>query len=62
MGNFSIWRGDGIAHIAVLEGRVPAWAGVWFSVFPTAETLLAQAVAALLVIGSFFGARRLQAA
>ncbi len=33
------------------------WIGLWFSVFPTVETLLAQAVAALLVVGSYFAAR-----
>jgi hypothetical protein len=32
--------------------------GLWFSVFPTVETLLAQALAALLVIGSYFVASR----
>ena len=33
------------------------WIGVWFSVFPTVETLVAQAVAALLVVGSYFVVR-----
>ena len=37
----------------------PAWTGVWFSLFPTLETLAAQALAATIVIGSFFGARRM---
>ncbi len=36
----------------------PAWMGLWFSVFPTVETLLAQTVAALLVLGSYIVARR----
>ena len=36
----------------------PDWMGVWFSFYPTVETLSAQAVAALLVIGSYFIARR----
>jgi high-affinity iron transporter len=36
---------------------IPAWMGLWFSVFPTVETLVAQAVAAVLVIGSYFLAR-----
>jgi high-affinity iron transporter len=36
---------------------IPDWAGVWFSVFPTVETLAAQLLAALLVIGSYFAAR-----
>jgi high-affinity iron transporter len=37
-----------------LDARLPAWAGVWLSVFPTVETLAAQAVAASLVLLSFF--------
>lgn len=37
---------------------IPAWMGLWFSVFPTVETLVAQGIAALLVIGSYFMARR----
>jgi len=36
---------------------IPPWMGIWFSVFPTVETLAAQAVAALLVAGSYFAAR-----
>ncbi len=36
---------------------VPPWMGLWFSIFPTVETLAAQAVAALLVAGSYFAAR-----
>ncbi|MEO7084038.1 MAG: FTR1 family protein [Gemmatimonadaceae bacterium] len=44
--------------IAVLNGRVPGWAGLWFSVFPTVQTLGMQALAALLVIGSYVAARR----
>lgn len=41
-----------------LANLTPDWMGVWFSVYPTIETLSAQAVAALLVIGSYFVARR----
>jgi high-affinity iron transporter len=37
---------------------LPAWTGVWFSLFPTVETLAAQAFAAALTIGSFFFARK----
>ena len=36
----------------------PDWTGLWFSIFPTVETLLAQALAAILVIGSYAIARR----
>jgi high-affinity iron transporter len=37
---------------------IPAWAGLWFSVFPTVQTLAAQAIAGAIVIGSYFYARR----
>lgn len=37
---------------------IPDWMGLWFSVFPTVETLAAQAIAAALVIGSFFLAKK----
>jgi high-affinity iron transporter len=33
---------------------LPEWTGIWFSVFPTLETLAAQALAASLVLGSYF--------
>lgn len=36
---------------------IPSWMGLWFSVYPTVESLLAQAVAAILVIGSYVLAR-----
>ena len=45
--------------IPVLENIIPGWMGLWFAVFPTVETLACQAVAALLVIGSYFGASRM---
>ena len=48
--------------IAALENVVPAWMGLWFAVFPTVETLAAQALAALLVVGSYYGASMLQGA
>jgi high-affinity iron transporter len=35
----------------------PRWIGMWFAVFPTYETLIAQLIAAVLVIGSYYGAR-----
>jgi hypothetical protein len=31
--------------------------GLWFAVFPTTETLIAQFVAAVLVVGSYYAAR-----
>jgi high-affinity iron transporter len=36
---------------------VPGWAGTWFSIFPNVQTVAAQAVAMLLVIGSYVGAQ-----
>ena len=44
--------------IGALENVTPDWMGVWFSVYPTVETLLAQLLAAILVIGSYYAARR----
>jgi high-affinity iron transporter len=44
--------------IAFLEPYIPGWIGLWFAVFPTIETLVAQLIAAVLVIGSYFAARR----
>jgi high-affinity iron transporter len=33
---------------------MPEWLGLWFAIFPTVETLAAQLLAALLVLGSYF--------
>jgi len=41
-----------------LANVIPAWMGLWFSVFPTVQTFVAQAVAGVMVIGSYFVARR----
>src|SRR5204863_8105789 len=35
-------------EIPWLADRLPAWVGMWFAVFPTYETLLAQGIAAVL--------------
>jgi high-affinity iron transporter len=43
--------------IGWLENLVPDWMGLWFSIFPTVETLVAQLLAAILVIGSYYLAR-----
>jgi high-affinity iron transporter len=40
-----------------LEPVLPPWMGLWFAVFPTVETLGAQALAAALVVGCYFVAR-----
>jgi high-affinity iron transporter len=44
--------------IESLEPYMPPWMGLWFAVFPTVETLVAQLIAAVLVVGSYFAARR----
>jgi high-affinity iron transporter len=36
-----------------LAAVMPAWAGLWFACFPTVETLAAQAIAVVLVLGSY---------
>src|SRR5947207_6835037 len=45
-------------RIAFFESYIPGWMGLWFAVFPTVETLVAQLIAAVLVIGSYFAAKR----
>jgi high-affinity iron transporter len=47
-----------ITKIEWLDGFAPDWMGVWFAFYPTIETLGAQALAAVLVIGSYLLARR----
>jgi high-affinity iron transporter len=39
---------------------IPEWMGLWFAIFPNVESLVAQFLAALLVIGSYFGAQYLR--
>src|SRR5437764_6403689 len=41
-----------------LTNSIPAWVGLWFAVFPTYETMAAQLLAALIVIGSYYAAKR----
>jgi high-affinity iron transporter len=38
---------------------IPSWMGVWFALFPNLEGLGAQAVAAAVVIGSYYAAEYL---
>src|SRR5881396_1695701 len=44
-------------RITQLASALPAWLGMWFAVFPTYETLIAQGLAAILVVGSYYAAR-----
>ncbi|KEQ22146.1 iron permease [Paenibacillus tyrfis] len=36
-----------------LDLKIPDWMGLWFSLFPTAETLIAQGFAFVFVVGSY---------
>ena len=47
-------------QIAALTAITPGWMGMWFAVFPTVETLVAQGLAAVVVVGSYFAARLLK--
>jgi high-affinity iron transporter len=40
--------------------HIPGWMGTWFSLFPNWETFIGQAVALVLVLGSYFGAQYLR--
>src|SRR5438309_9672171 len=46
--------------IGWLTNVIPAWMGMWFSVFPTYETMVAQLLAAILVVGSYYAATHMQ--
>jgi high-affinity iron transporter len=43
-----------ITPVPWLAARVPGWMSLWFSIFPTVETLTAQGLALLVVLGSYF--------
>ena len=47
-------------QIPILARGTPDWMGLWFSIFPTVETLSAQLFAGILVLGSYITARRHQ--
>src|SRR6266699_3620301 len=44
--------------ISWLTNVIPALMGMWFAVFSTYETMAAQLLAAILVVGSYYGARQ----
>ena len=44
--------------VPALVDKLPSWIGLWFSIFPTVETLTGQALALALVFGSYFVAER----
>jgi high-affinity iron transporter len=43
-----------------LAVAIPGWIGLWFAIFPNLEGLAAQAMAAALVLGSYYGAEYLR--
>jgi high-affinity iron transporter len=43
----------GTTTIPALENLIPDWVSLWFAIFPTVETLACQAVALVLVVGSY---------
>jgi high-affinity iron transporter len=45
-----------------IEAYFPDWAGTWFSLFPNWETILAQAAALVLVVGSYLISGKVMAA
>src|SRR2546429_7062340 len=46
--------------IGWLTNVIPAWMGMWLAVFPTYETMVAQLLAAILVVGSYYAATHMQ--
>jgi high-affinity iron transporter len=53
-------QGTGWLPITPAPFDVPYWAGLWFGVFPTWETLIAQVAAFVFVIGSYFLAQEVK--
>ena len=53
-------QGTGWIPITPLDITLPYWAGLWFGVYPTVETIAAQIAAAAFVIGSYFLAQEMK--
>ncbi len=53
-------QGTGWLSITPAPFDVPYWAGLWFGVYPTWETLVAQVAAFVFVIGSYFLAQEVK--
>jgi high-affinity iron transporter len=49
------WIGTTPLHVSI-----PGWMGLWFSIFPNVETVAAQVIAGVLVVGSYFLAEELK--
>ncbi len=43
-----------------LHVAIPGWMGLWFAIFPNVQTVVAQLLAVLLVVGSYFLAEELK--
>ena len=48
--------------IHALDKFMPDWAGVWFSLYPNVETVVAQVAAFVIVVGSYFISGKVMAA
>src|ERR1700719_4742081 len=46
--------------VSWLANVIPTWMGTWFAVFPTYETMVAQLLAAILVVGSYYAASHMR--
>ena len=53
-------QGVGWLPISPIGAEPPYWLGVWFGFYPTWETIGAQVVAAVFVIGSYFVAQEMK--
>src|SRR6266480_5173525 len=47
----------GRTEISSVKKYMPPWMGLWLAVFPTVETIIAQLIAGVLVVGSYYAAR-----
>jgi high-affinity iron transporter len=53
-------QGVGWLSIHPIDVELPLWMGTWLGVYPTVETLAAQALAFTFVIGSYFAAESMR--
>jgi high-affinity iron transporter len=53
-------QGVGWVPITPIDVEIPYWAGIWLGIFPTVETMVAQAAGGAFVIGSYLVAERLK--
>jgi high-affinity iron transporter len=53
-------QGTGWLPITPVDADMPYWAGLWFGIYPTWETIGAQIAALTFVIGSYFVAQEVK--